>query len=41
MAKDARDFLSQSTPGYYSGEGDLDKELLVDGYGGGFAKGIP
>jgi cyclohexanone monooxygenase len=27
--------LSQSTSGYYSGEGDLDKGLLVDGYGGG------
>jgi cyclohexanone monooxygenase len=35
MAQDARDFLSQSTSGYYSGEGDLDKGLLVDCYGGG------
>ena len=34
-AKDARDFLSQCTPSYCSGEGDLGKELLVDGYGGG------
>ena len=34
-AKDAREFLSQCTPSYCSGEGDLDKELLVDCYGGG------
>ena len=35
MAKGARDFLSQSTSGYYSGEGDLDKGLLVDCHDGG------
>ena len=34
-AKDARDVLSQCTPGHHSGEGDLDKGLLVDGYDGG------
>ena len=27
--------MSLTSPGYYSGEGDLDKGLLVDGYGGG------
>jgi len=30
-----RAFLAQCTPGYYSGEGDLDKGLLVDTYGAG------
>ena len=30
-----RAFLVQCTPGYYSGEGDLDKGLLVDTYGAG------
>ena len=30
-----RAFLAQRTPGYYSGEGDLDKGLLVDTYGAG------
>jgi cyclohexanone monooxygenase len=35
QAKDVRDFLSQCTPGYHSGEGDLDKGLLVDGYDDG------
>ena len=34
-AKDAREFLSQCTPSYCSGEGDLDKGLIVDGYDGG------
>jgi cyclohexanone monooxygenase len=30
-----RVFLAQCTPGYYSGEGDLDRGLLVDTYGAG------
>ncbi|MBU9369996.1 NAD(P)/FAD-dependent oxidoreductase [Burkholderia multivorans] len=30
-----RAFLAECTPGYYSGEGDVDKGLLVDTYGGG------
>ena len=34
-ATDTRAFLSQCTPGYYSGEGDLNKGLLVECYGGG------
>ena len=33
-AKDARDFWSQCTLGYDSGDGDLYKWLLVDGYVG-------
>lgn len=32
---EARAFLAECTPGYYSGEGDVDKGLLVDSYGGG------
>lgn len=34
-ARDVRAFLSQCTPGYYNGEGDVNKGLLIDCYGGG------
>lgn len=34
-SRQVRAFLAECTPGYYSGEGNLDKGLLVDTYGGG------
>jgi cyclohexanone monooxygenase len=34
-SRQVRAFLAECTPGYYSGEGDVDKGLLVDTYGGG------
>ncbi len=34
-SKLVRAFLTECTPGYYSGEGDVDKGLLVDTYGEG------
>ena len=34
-SRQVRAFLAECTPGYYSGEGNVDKGLLVDTYGGG------
>ena len=34
-SQNLRDFYSQCTPGYYNGEGNVDKGIFIESYGGG------